>query len=85
MSPLRCKFNVMAAQSDADTLVINDVGPHSQYMTVTNDAERVVAHLHKRGDLPPARRLLYYDSEGELGQLRHDGAGKFLGYAPADL
>jgi hypothetical protein len=57
-------------------LVIRDVGPWDHYMTVTNDAERVVNELVHRHELPPGRRLLYYDSEGTLTEIVID-KGKF--------
>lgn len=62
------------------TLVIKDVG-HMDHRSVTNDAEKVVADLVASGDLPPGRRLFYYDSEGQLDEiLVRDG--KFAGFLP---
>lgn len=66
--------------STPDTLTIRDVGS-SRGLTVTNDAEAVVAALHRDGDLG-TRTLLYYDSVGDLDELVHDGRGRFLGFAP---
>ena len=63
-----------------NSLVIADVGYHSKVPTVTNDAEAVVADLHESG-LLGTKQLYYHDSDGTLDELRHDGAGKFLGYA----
>jgi len=62
-----------------DRIILEDVGPWDEYLTITNDAENVVNLL-----LPglKGRRLLYYDSEGELTELLiHDG--KFRGFSPA--
>jgi len=74
---LRCKFEVVTVERDAVT--IRDIG-HGQ-MTVTNDAENVVAELVKSDLLPPGRRLFYYDSAGELDEmLLHNG--RFAGFAP---
>lgn len=66
--------------STPDTLTIRDVGG-SRCLTVTNDAEAVVAALHADGVLG-TRKLLYYDSVGDLDELVHDGRGRFLGFAP---
>lgn len=68
-------------RQDADVVVIADVGDHARILTVTNDAEGVVRRLHESGELGH-RRLLYHDSEGSLDELKHDGAGTFVGFAP---
>lgn len=65
----------------ADPIVIRDIGaPHEDCPTVTNDAQAIVAALHAEGRLPTGQVLHYYDSEGVLTELRHDGEGKHLGY-----
>lgn len=66
--------------STPDTLTIRDLGGDGR-LTVTNDAERVVADLYG-DDLLGSRKLLYYDSSGDLDELVHDGRGRFLGFAP---
>jgi hypothetical protein len=53
-------------------LVIRDSG-HETKMTVTNDAEAVVAHLMHAGDLSYGQRLFYFDSEDKLDEICHDG------------
>lgn len=70
--------NFEVVRSDNSTVVIRDLGPWNRHPTVTNDAEQVVEGL---GNWLGSRRLLYYDSEGELGELRHDGP-RFVGFAP---
>jgi hypothetical protein len=60
-------------------LVIRDVGPWTEHPTITNRPEEVVTQLAARLG---SRRLLYYDSEGELAQLmvrdgRFDGFTHF--------
>lgn len=73
-----------ALLSITDTeVLIEDLGPWDQYATVTNDAEAVVAELHKLGKLGP-RRLFYLDSDGNRDEIRHDGAGRFLGFAAGE-
>lgn len=66
-----------------DRLVIRDIG-HKYCMTVTNDAQAVVQDLHRNGILGN-RKLFYYDSEGELDELIHDGHGMFQGFAPGKV
>lgn len=46
--------------------LIRDLGPWDQHPTITNDAERVVQDLGPRLN---GRKLLYYDSEGDLTEL----------------
>ena len=61
-----------------DRVIIQDLGPWDKYRSVTNDAENVVEALIS---LLKGRRLLYYDSVGELDEiLIRDG--KFAGFAP---
>jgi hypothetical protein len=69
---------------DADPLVIRDVGPWDKRPTVTNDAEDVVRRLVEEGRLPEGRRLLYYDSEGNLDELVVKD-GKFAGFKPVSV
>jgi hypothetical protein len=59
------------------SLLIRDLGPWSKCLTVTNDAERVVARLYP---ILNGRRLFYFDSEGELGELKISG-GRFADFA----
>lgn len=49
-------------------------------MSVTNDAENVLAAIHKEIDLT-GRTVTYTDSEGQVDQLLHE-AGEFIGFAP---
>lgn len=63
--------------SDSDNeIVLRDIGPWSHYPTITNRAEEVVAMM-----LPVlrGRSLRYYDSDGELTELRIVD-GKFDGF-----
>ena len=50
-------------------------------MSVTNDAENVVANLRKHGILEDGRRLFYYDSEGDLDEIVWTTAGD-VSFAP---
>jgi hypothetical protein len=73
-------------------VVIRDQCNHyPDAMSVTNDAERVVGHLLRAEitsrsplggqALMNGQRILYYDTDGELDELCHDGL-KFTGFAP---
>jgi hypothetical protein len=59
-------------------MLIVDVG-HNTCMSVTNDAENVVASLARDGYLTSAKRLLYLDSDGRKDEILHDGK-KFRGF-----
>lgn len=72
---MRCKFEILRA--DLETVLIEDLnGP----VSVTNDAEAVIKHLHKEGRLRKDTMVLYIDSQGNCDTLEHDGKGKFTGF-----
>lgn len=54
--------------------IVDEDGP----LSVTNDAEGVVAELH---EALPGFRVVYRDTEGDWDELVHD-AGVFTGYRP---
>ena len=62
-----------------DRLIIRDDGPWDRYLTITNDAEWVVARVFERLN---GRILLYIDSEGRMDQLVVKN-GRFAGFALA--
>lgn len=73
---MRAQYEIV--EDLAERLVIRDTGHAAGRMTVTNDAEAVVASL---APVLRGRRLLYFDSTGTLDELVHrDGA--FVGFAP---
>lgn len=74
---MRAKYRI--EEQNDDRVVIRDVG--QDCMSVTNDAESVVLDLQRNGMLD-ARQLFYYDSDGRLDELKHDGHGAFKGFAP---
>lgn len=76
------RFTIVHEESNKEKLVIRDIGPHDTYKTVTNGAEEVVARLYNFNMLNPNRRLFYYDSEGELAEIRHTTLG-FKDIVPA--
>lgn len=61
-------------------LVIRDMGPWINAPTITNGIEDVIAELRNLGLLPPGRRLIYYDSEGQLTEAFIVN-GCFAGYS----
>jgi hypothetical protein len=68
-------FNVL--ESTDSYVLIRDVGPWDRYPTVTNDAEAVVKRLLR----PTPRRIFYFDSDGDLGEVVVKD-GQFAGFAP---
>ena len=76
----RCIYSIIRNDEGQNILYIRDedVG-----MSVTNDAENVVAELFENGLLNNGKRLFYYDSEGQLDEILHE-EGKFTGFAPGN-
>ena len=70
------KANYVITSQDAEKIVLTDIGPWNVHPSVTNAAEDVVAEM-----LPAlnGRRLFYYDSEGELAELKIKD-GEFAGF-----
>jgi hypothetical protein len=66
------RYEVIAL--NADLIVLVDLGPHDVYPTITNGAEAVIAQLQEQG-LTTARRVFYFDSEGELAELTFTDEG----------
>lgn len=61
-------------------LIIRDLN-RAGSMSVTNDAEAVVADLIEQGRLTEGRRLLYFDSCNTLDEILVR-EGRFAGFAP---
>ena len=78
------RANYVIVEETADHVLIRDVGPWDQYLSVTNGAEQVVEELAaKVGN----RRLECLDTNGDRDQLLIV-KGKFAGFSPcqgADL
>jgi len=75
----RTNIEIVARADHAIT--IRDRGPWTEFMTITNDAEGVVAELWKLGLLKSHQHLFYYDSADQLDELLHQD-GKFTGFKP---
>ena len=74
----KTNYQVMS-QMPAGPVIIKDLGPWDQYLSVTNGAEDVVEELYAKGILTDGRQLLYYDSEMQLDEITHKD-GKFTGF-----
>jgi hypothetical protein len=72
------KAEIVLVREDADRVFIADA--NRGQMSITNDAEGVVAHVHK---LFPDRRIIYKDTEGRWDELKHNH-GKFTNFAKYD-
>ncbi len=71
----KADYEIIKVAPDAVFLVDLDRGN----VSVTNDADRVVAEVHK---LHPGKRIFYRDSMGNWDELDHKN-GVFTGYLPA--
>lgn len=80
---MRAQFEIV--EDSAEAILIRDTGHATGCMSVTNDVEAVVAHLHAEGKLGPGKVLEYLDSEGERDQIVHDGRGVFRGFLPGAI
>lgn len=70
--------NYAVVEDTPKRFVIKDLGPWDAYPTITNDAEGVVKRVYP---MLEGRRLFYYDSEGNLGEIIVDqDFGRFLGF-----
>lgn len=72
---LRSDFHI--EEITPDKIFIVDLN-NDAYMSVTNDAENVVAYLYERyGN----RRFIYLDTMGNWDELEHTN-GRFTGFRP---
>ena len=76
----KARYEIVEDQP-GEPLVIRDLGPWDQHLSVTNDAENVTAELFMKGKLYGSRRLFYFDSDGIKDEIVHRG-GIFLAFAP---
>lgn len=73
--------NYSIVKESSKYVVLNDLGPWDKFLTITNDAENVVKTLKP---ILLGRRLYYYDSDGDLSELKINGGGKFVGFATGE-
>lgn len=75
------KSNYEIVSQSKDFVVLRDIGPWDHYMTITNNADDIVADLFKTGMLTVNKRLLYYDSENNLDEILLTNK-QFAGFKP---
>jgi hypothetical protein len=64
------KSNYEIISNKFGRVVIKDIGPWDKFFTVTNNAENVVIELVQKGVLKPGNRLFYFDSVGDLSEIK---------------
>lgn len=74
------KANYIVRERTAERIVLEDIGPWDRYMTITNAAETVIEEIELSYGIG-TRKVLYYDSDGELTELLVKN-GRFAGFAP---
>lgn len=74
-------FGIVSQQPGG--VIIRDLGPWNKFPTITNDAERVLWRVKAEYGLEDSQQLFYYDSDGELTEIRHY-KGTFKGFAPVN-
>lgn len=78
---IRCSYSVVFSDNARNMLVLRDL---NDGMSITNDVDNLVLHLRNTGQIHSETVLYYYDSEGRLDQILHDGR-KFCGFTPGSL
>jgi hypothetical protein len=81
------KANYRVVLSIQDFVLLEDVGPHDEWLTVTNAADAVVTELLSQGKLQLGQRLFYIDSMNQLDEIEFnivDGFQRFVHPPKAD-
>ena len=78
----QANYQIVFGECSAERVTVRDIGPHDQCPTITNAPESVIAKLSEHGFLQ-GKRLFYYDSEDELGEIVYDGL-RFVRFAPVE-
>lgn len=80
----RRRSNYKVIEITASHILLKDIGPWDQHLSITNDAENVVADMtpHLETMDGRRRRLLYLDSEGVATELKVGSDGMFQTFAP---
>ena len=76
---LPIQYDMDVPQDTALPIVLTDRCNERGGMSLTNGIDDVIEQLYRSGVLSPDRRLLYYDSDGELTEALHKN-GVFAGY-----
>lgn len=74
---IKSSFNIL--EHTDNYVLISDNALIKETMSITNDAENVVEHLHKQLNLKN-KDLYYIDTDGRVDLLVHDNNGKFINF-----
>ena len=80
MTKIRSDFTLV--MNTPEWVLIRDNAVEKDTMSVTNDAENVVAFLKEKAILIGDSTLYYIDTDGRVDILKHDGNGNFTGFQP---
>lgn len=75
----RARYDIL--KHDENRIALRDrlLVDETPRMSITNDAERVLAQLHAFGYVQPPMKVVYYDSQGELSQIVYrESDGKLI-------
>ena len=81
--PMSNSANYIVVSAQREFVLIKDVGPWSEFLTVTNAAELVIQELWIDGYLHFLPRLFYVDTDEQIDELRYSIDGiqaRFTGY-----
>lgn len=84
-SMMEANFRILL--QTGDFVLLQDIGPHDQYLTVTNDVENVVRGLVSSGKVQSPQRLFYLDSDLAMDEIEFnvvDGFQRFHFLSPHD-
>jgi hypothetical protein len=76
---VRCHFSSVRASAEYIALMDDDIG-----VSMTNDAENVIAWMSYHSQLPDHRRLFYRDTTRRWDEMIHKD-GKFVGFKAVDV
>ncbi len=79
MNRVNNRANYLIEVDAPEYMILRDMGPWTEYKTITNAVELVVEELHALGRLTD-QGLYYYDSSGDLDQIVHHN-GEFKRFA----
>lgn len=78
------RANYVVICAPREFILIKDVGPHDQFLTVTNGAEFVIQEMWANGFLLERPRIFYVDTDEVVDELRYSMDGtqpRFTGYS----
>ncbi len=78
----KSKANYRVVLNIKDFVLLEDVGPHDEWMTVTNAVEGVVKELLSQGKLQWGQRLFYIDSMNALDEIEFNVVNGFQRFKP---